>query len=625
MSAEPSANGHAYGRKVVLKFRPVNRNGRGTLAAFEGDSPLFVDTLDLTKTIDRDRYVSTFAQAHPGVDPAEVAAKLLELVGSLVNAREDGGENKVGFETQAQALIRLAEDVEFFRTADAKLYACLAVEEHREVHQIKSASFRRWLVRAFYLETGGPPSSDAMSAALGVLEAKCEFESPLDVVWTRIAAGSDGSIYLDLCDDAWSAVEIDKSGWRVISNPPVRFRRAKGMGSLPTPKPGGSVDLLRKYVNVADEEDWRLLVAAMAAYLRPGGPFPVLIVNGEQGSAKSTTTRVIRKCIDPNGTLLRCEPREVRDLMIGASNSWVLTLDNLSTVVPWLSDALCRLATGGGYAVRMLYENDEEAFFDAMRPVILNGIGDDVVSRFDLLDRSVILSLPSIPEESRREENLFWADFEDDLPLILGGLLDAVAGGLRILDEVRLEKLPRLADFGRWSEAVGRALGWGEGAAISAYARNRRSSDERAVEGSVVASAICKLVADASFEGNAQELMDRLGDIVGEKVTRSKGWPQSPRGMSSSLARVIPALRKFGIQVVNERAAGGQRKRLIRITNQGQVDEVGPLASISSDDVWSTTSGSNPGAGQGGESTRRPGPVPAVRISEDGRFEEARL
>src|SRR5690606_22857722 len=182
--------------------------------------------------------------------------------------------------------------------------------------------------------------------------------------------------------------------WRLATRRPV-FRRVRGMRPLPEPRSGGSIEDLRPFVNVPDENAWRLLVAWLLAALRPTGPYPVLVLQGEQGSAKSTTARVLRALVDPSKAPIRTMPRDERDLMVAASNSWVIVLDNLSGIPNWLSDAICRLSTGGGFATRALYTDDEEAIFEATRPVILNGI-DDVVSRSDLLDRSLVLTLPTI-------------------------------------------------------------------------------------------------------------------------------------------------------------------------------------------------------------------------------------
>ena len=158
-----------------------------------------------------------------------------------------------------------------------------------------------------------------------------------------------------LSDETWRAVEIDATGWRVVDNPPVRFRRASGMQPLAMPVPGGSVETLRSFLNVQSDTDFVLVVAWALACLRDRGPYPVIVLSGEQGSAKSTFSAILRALLDPNTAPLRALPREDRDLFIAASNGHVLAFDNVSGLPAWISDTLCRLATGGGFAVRQLY------------------------------------------------------------------------------------------------------------------------------------------------------------------------------------------------------------------------------------------------------------------------------
>src|SRR5262249_35725365 len=190
-------------------------------------------------------------------------------------------------------------------------------------------------------------------------------------------------------------------------NPPVRFRRASGMQSLPVPIPGGSIAGLRVFVNVQADTGFVLLVAFALAVLRNRGPYPVIVLSGEQGSAKSTCLAILRALLDPNTAPLRALPREDRDLFIAATNAHVLAFDNVSGLPAWLSDTLCRLATGAGFAVRQLYTDGDEVLFDAARPVMLNGI-EDIVTRPDLADRAVFLTLEPIPEDRRRPEQELW-------------------------------------------------------------------------------------------------------------------------------------------------------------------------------------------------------------------------
>jgi hypothetical protein len=320
--------------------------------------------------------------------------------------------------TQVKRLLSLGSEARLFHTPSGDLFASIPVNGHVENWPLKSRRFRHWLLGRYYAETQGAPKNQALQEAIGIFESKANFEGSEHPVFTRLAE-RDGKIYIDLGNDAWEAVEIDSSGWRVISDVPVKFRRARGMAPLPYPVRNGSgVSELRRFVNVASEQDWILLVAWLVAAFRPAGPYPVLVLHGEQGSAKSTTARLLRSLLDPNTAPLRGEPRDLRDVMIAATNAWVLSYDNLSRIPGWLSDAFCRLATGGGFATRELYTDSEEMLFDAQRPLILNGI-EELANRGDLLDRSLILYLPSIPEEQREAETKFWGDVEAARPTIL--------------------------------------------------------------------------------------------------------------------------------------------------------------------------------------------------------------
>jgi hypothetical protein len=421
-------------------------------------------------------------------------------------AEENGDAGGRG-PTQADILIELARSAELFHTPDGTGFADLDINSHRETWPIRAKGFRRWLARRFYQETGGAPSSEALQSALNVIEAKAHFDSPERLAHIRVG-GLDGRLYLDLGDETWRAVEIDATGWRVIDNPPVRFRRASGMKPMPIPVKGGSVETLRSFLNVQSDNDFVLVVAWALAVLRNRGPYPVIVLSGEQGSAKSTFSAILRALLDPNTAPLRALPREDRDLFIAASNGHVLAFDNVSGLPAWISDTLCRLASGGGFAVRQLYTDQDEVLFDAARPVILNGI-EDIVTRPDLADRAVFLTLEPIPEERRRPESELWAAFEAERPRILGVLLDAVVQGLKRLPETRLEKLPRMADFALWATACETAL-WAAGTFWSAYCGNRDEAMEGVIDADPIASAVrAVMVARTEWTGTASELLGR--------------------------------------------------------------------------------------------------------------------
>ena len=289
----------------------------------------------------------------------------------------------------------------------------------------------------------------------------------------------------------------------------------------------------------------------------------MIVLSGEQGSAKSTFSAILRALLDPNTAPLRALPREDRDLFIAACNGHVLAFDNVSALPAWISDTLCRLATGGGFALRQLYTDQDEVLFVAARPMILNGI-EGIVTRPDLADRAVFLTLEPIPEERRRPEQALWAAFDTERPRLLGVLLDAVVEGLKRLPETRLEKLPRMADFALWASACETAL-WPAGTFLSAYRSNLDEAVEGVIDADPLATAVRAMMATRTvWTGTASDLLGALAGVVGERVAKSKSWPDGPRALAGRLRRAATFLRKIDIEIGFGRE-GRARTRTINI------------------------------------------------------------
>jgi hypothetical protein len=447
-------------------------------------------------------------------------------------------------QSQATTAASMAADWDLWHTPSKEAYATLAVGDHKETWLVRSQTFKRFLCKQYFDEHGTAMNSDALSAAVNLLEAKALFEGEEHPVHVRLGE-HDGNIYLDLCNATWQVIQITPQGWRVVNEAPIRFRRSRGMLALPMPEPGGKVDLLREFLNV-DDVTWCLVIAWLVASLRPRGPYPLLALFGEQGSGKSTAGRLLRDLVDPNAAPLRAEPRDSRDLMIAANNSWCMAYDNLSYVRPWLSDAVCRLSTGGGFTTRELYTDQDEVIFDSQRPVVLTSI-EEVATRSDLLDRCLVIWLDAIPEDRRRTEAALFAAFQKVRPLILGALIDAVCIALRRLTSVKLDSLPRMADFALWVTAAETSFGWPEGTLMAAYQGNRDSANEVALEASVVAPTLRDfLESHGDWQGSATELLNILEGRVSDQMKRNKEWPKSPRALTGHLKRIAANMRKVG-------------------------------------------------------------------------------
>lgn len=492
-----------------------------------------------------------------------------------VPAGADGKQRR----TQADVLIELGGKADLFHAPDGVAFASLEIDGHRETHAIHRKVFRQWLTRTYYKKEERAPGSQALQDALGVLEARARFDGKEIPTWLRIGE-ANGAIYLDLGDEKWKAVKITADGWEVVPEAGCRFRRAPGLRPLPVPSRGGSITSLRNFVNVADDRDFRLLVGFLLATFSPTGPFPLVDFQGEQGSAKTSAARFMRELIDPASVPLRTMPRDERDLHIAATNGWLLTFDNVSRLTPWISDALCRLATGGGFSTRQLYTDQDEVLFDVQRPVILTGI-EDVVERDDLRDRAIIVTLPTIPDHARKDERTLWAAFERVRPDLVGAMLDAVSTALRDLDHVDLADLPRMADFARWVTAGERAFGWTPGAILEAYLDNRGLAVRQFLDGDRFATEIVKYITEIEvFTGTSTALLDVLNNRVLER-DRGPNWPKTARGLSGQLRRIAPALRGDGFDVTpggRRRTLTVQKREVSDRADRADSDSVGDIA-----------------------------------------------
>lgn len=483
---------------------------------------------------------------------AKTFAPKTERKDSAVSAHAEKPEAKSRRVPQRDKLMAVTEKVSLWHDASGVTYATWPINGHLETWPVKSAAFRRWLSCESYEVAGEVPGGQALEDTLRILEARAHQFGDEREAWIR-AGAQDGKLFLDLCDKTWRVVEISADGWRVVENARLPFVRSSAMRPLPEPLSGSGIDILRRYIN-ADESDFRLVVAWLLAALRSRGPYPVLVAAGEQGSGKSSFTRLLRSLVDPNAAPIRAAPRDDRDLLVAAVNGHVIALDNMSKVEPWLADGLCRLSTGGGFAARQLHTDKDEMIFYATRPIILNGI-PMLTDRPDLADRAITIRLKTIPEHERLTEDDLDAAWRADAPRVLGSLLDAMSVGLRELPKTRLARAPRLADFAKWGVACEAGLGWSEGSFLDAYAENRRDLADGAFEADPVATAIAELAASVPgdlWTGTPTELLAALGEKVAETVRRSRAWPMTAQGLGNRIDRVAPLLRQRGVTVTRK-------------------------------------------------------------------------
>lgn len=460
---------------------------------------------------------------------------------------------------QRDVVIDLTDCCEFWHDANRQAYTTFPVNSHQENWPLRSREFRMWLSGRYYQATGRAIGGQALEDAIRIFEARAVHDGRQYKPFTRVGEHGD-KLYLDLCDPRWRAVEINRNDWRTVGAAPVKFMRPASLRPMPEPEAGGMIEELRSYMNVP-EEQWMLIVGWLVSTLRPRGPYPILVLNGEQGSGKSMTSRMLRELVDPSAAAIRSVPKDDHNLIVSASNSHILGFDNLSTVPPWLADALCRLSTGGGYATRTLHTDRDETIFEGQRPIMLNGI-PLLTDRADLADRALTVHLRAIPESDRRPEDEIWVNFERARPRLLGALLSAISAALRNLPSTRLERSGRMADFEKLVTAAEPGLGWDPGRFQMVVRTNRQEITESAFEADSVAVAIAKFVKVEHPDGlsaTATELLAKLNatDLVSDGVRKQRTWPATPQGLGNRIDRIAPLLKGQGFKI--ERRHSGVR------------------------------------------------------------------
>ncbi len=583
-----------------------------TIKVYADDMILYAETVRLDDPAERAAFAEQVRARRNGnaPDAGVIEQKLLAILDEATTAEADRAHDEGEKQSQATRLVGLALDAaELFCDELEEPYARLAIDGHFEVWPTRSKRFKTWLAGRFYARFEKAVGSQAIADALLVIDAEARFHGPCRPVYLRVAPDGLGGLYLDLADDRWRAVHVTPAGWQIVERPPVYFHRSAGMLPLPEPARGGRLDDLRALVNVPDDDDWALVKAWLRAVPWPGGPYPILVLKGEHGTGKTTLAEMLRRLVDPADPLLRSNPRERRDLMIAARGNWIVALDNVAHVEPWLAVDLCRLSTGAGWATRELYTDTDEAIFRAKRPVLLNGISE-FIAQTDLSDRVIQVVLPAIADDDRREERALWAAFDAAWPRLLGALLDDVAGALRAQAGVKLKALPRMADFAVWAVAAER--GAGEAARfLAAYQADRAAGQLSAIEDSLVGRALEQHLVptlDAgAWQGTAGELLAFLNESVPEKQQQDKRWPKTPNKLAGELRNLAPAFRLIGVVITFGRRQPRTGKRLITIArdkpggtsspsspssppefdreNQGETDREGVTIAAGGDDV----------------------------------------
>lgn len=451
--------------------------------------------------------------------------------------------------TQAETLLELVGDVgvAFFHSDTNDCYAVIPVGKHQEVWSLESRNFNVWLHKLYYDNIGKPVGNEAVGRVLLVLTAKALFDNPDPVTLSTRVATHDSAFWYDLAHPEWKAVKVTGDGWNIVDNPPILFHRYNHQKAQTMAQSGGDINKILEYINL--KENRTLFLCWLVSCFVPNIPHPMPIFFGEKGAAKTTTCTLLKSLIDPSELETLALEKDQRSLLVSLQQHWFLPLDNVSHISGETSDALCRAITGGGISHRLFFTNGESFIMKFQRCLAVNGI-NNVATRPDLLDRAILVELERISEDDRRELSEVMSKFLDDSASILGGIFDTLSRAMAIYPTVKLDKLPRMADFCRWSYAIGEALGGFGEQFLAEYTANIASQNAEAVNADPVATLVVAFMTGrGTWYGMVSELLNALMEIAPRHgiYIGSKGLPKTANHLGRRLNSLKSNLEAVGI------------------------------------------------------------------------------
>ena len=489
--------------------------------------------------------------------------------------RSEGGNN-------AKILVALASRKEnteqFFKDQYGRPYvaARLGKDKILAIMPLKGSKYKNFLSKLFRENRKGEIiGEDAINNAISSLSAIADFDGETIPLHLRVAWGKkennakEGCIYYDMTDALGRMVEISNDDWSIInggdSDVPILFKRHNQTPQI-TPDRNYTKDIFDRFLNltnVRSEEHRHLLKVLIVSSLIPEIDHPILTTYGPQGAAKSFLLTLIKMLVDPSKPVLLTLLRNIPEFIQQVNHNYLAYYDNVKYIPYWLSDEICKAVTGIGHTKRELYSDDDDIIYEHRRIISINGI-NVTLTEPDALDRSIFIELPNIDDIARREKEELLSEFEKIRVKLLAYIFDTVVKALQIKPTLTLTRLPRMADFAKWGEAISRAMGYKDFAFIEAYANNRNQQNFVAVEENIVGSIFVKFYCDyettnstdPTFVGSPELLYRKLKEFAEKNDININYW-QFPKA-SHILVKKLKAIRSnlkdgFGIIVDIER------------------------------------------------------------------------
>ena len=175
----------------------------------------------------------------------------------------------------------------------------------------------------------------------------------------------------------------------------------------------------------------------------------------------------------------------------------------------------------------------------------------------------MMIDLETIDKSKRRQESEIIAEFQSLRSDLLGYIFDTLVKALQIKPTLRLQNLPRMADFAIWGEAIASAMGYHEMKFLNAYYENIGKQNIEAVESNILGQTILRFVDDwynASgdyWHDSTSRLLEEINSIAAKSGinTYSKYWPKSTDSLTRKLRPIASSLKEgyeIGVEVTRD-------------------------------------------------------------------------
>lgn len=423
---------------------------------------------------------------------------------------------------------------------------------------LQSIEFEQYIRHYYRNKYRKSLKKDAIKQLIDTLDAEAEY-GELRKIYFRCAYVND-CVYYYIADADENVIIIDKQGYRVEKNTSIPFIKNNKMKEqvLPLESPYSLREITEKYWCFKDEKYKILHDVLLVSRFLPHIVPVIAVYLGTMGSAKTTSMKQDKMVVDPNVIDVRVQPKNIGDLVLICKSQYMVCLDNLGKIKPEVSDLFCVSSTGGYYSVRLLYANRELNDVKVDTRINLTGINMPT-DHPDFFDRTCTLELDALSEDDRKPVEEVMENFKAELPYLLDVIFKTLSEAMKIKDQVKLKRLPRMADWSIWGYAIAEALGYSGEKFLKIYNNNRAEVETNIIGEDIFATLILHLCRDKGyiFEGSATEILQDIKYVAKkENIDIRYDFPRSPSTFSGRIMELKPLLKKEGIIYIKLRSNG---------------------------------------------------------------------